>query len=253
MKITFLGTGTSQGVPLIGCECAVCCSNNPKNNRTRSSAIIEANDINILIDTTPEMRIQALREKIHRVDAILFTHSHADHLFGLDDIRRFNEMTRKPMPCYGTSDTINTMRNAFNYAFGRIVQVGGGIPSIIPIEVDGPFEVHGVPVVPIPVFHGRLQILGYRIGDLAYITDCSKIPDVSNNLLQNLDTLILGVIRHEPHPTHFSISQGIEVVEQLHPKRAYFTHIAHQLDHEETNLNLPNNICLAYDGLQLTI
>lgn len=253
MKLTFLGTGTSHGVPMIGCGCPVCNSNNPKNNRTRSSAVIEAAGINILIDTTPELRIQTLREKISVVNAVLFTHSHADHLFGLDDIRRFNEISGLSMPCYADANTFETMRRAFDYIFKGTNYVGGSIPSIIPFEIDGPFDVFGVCVTPIPIFHGRLKILGYRIGDLAYITDCSKIPDKSIDLLQNLDTLVLGVIRHEPHPTHFTVNQGIEIVEQLRPRRTFFTHIAHQLEHEATNRNLPPNVSLAYDGLQLSI
>lgn len=238
---------------MIGCECSVCKSNNPKNNRMRSSVFIEVDGINILIDTSPEMRIQALREGIRKVDAILFTHAHADHMFGLDDVRRFNSINKKPMPCYALPSTFETIQRTFEYAFRKPNQIGGGIPSITTNEVDGPFDVFGVHVIPIPVSHGRLSILGYRIGDLAYVTDCSKIPDSSMDLLHNLDTLILGVIRHEPHPTHFSVSQGIAVVEQLQPKRAFFTHIAHNLEHEETNRNLPPNIRLAYDGQKIII
>lgn len=252
MKITFLGTGTSHGVPMIGCDCKVCRSGDAKNQRTRCAAIVEVNGVNLLIDTPPELRIQALRENIHRVDAVLFTHAHADHLFGLDDIRRFNDLSGMPMPCYGLEDTLKTVRVAFEYAFVP-TQVGGGKPSLDLISVNGPFEVSGVRITPIPVFHGRLPILGYRIGDLAYVTDCSRIPAASYELMRGVDTLVLGVIRHEPHETHFSISQGLAVVEKLKPRQTFFTHIAHRLEHEATNNALPADVQLAYDGQQWVI
>ncbi|MCE5200598.1 MAG: MBL fold metallo-hydrolase [Armatimonadota bacterium] len=252
MIVTFLGTGTSHGVPMIACDCPVCTSDDPHNNRTRSSALIEVNGVRLLIDTGPEMRIQALREGITHVDAILFTHAHADHVFGLDDVRRFNDISNGAMPCYGSEQTLTTIRRAFDYVF-RPTQIGGGKPKLDLIKVDSPFEAAGVPVIPIPVLHGRIKVFGFRIGNFAYVTDCSQIPEQSMELLSDLDTLVLGVIRHEPHETHLCVNQGIEIAEKLTPHQTYFTHITHRLDHESTNRMLPDNIRLAYDGLRLTI
>ena len=252
MKLTFLGTGTSHGVPMIGCDCPVCTSTDPRNVRTRSSAIIEIDGISVLIDTSPEFRLQVLRENVRQIDAILYTHAHADHVFGLDDIRRFNDMSHKTICCYGSAETLNTIRQAFEYIFIP-TQIGGGKPQIELISIDAPFGVNNVQITPIPVFHGQLNVFGYRIDDLAYITDCSDIPDLSMQLLADLDTLILGVLRAEPHETHFSISQGLAIVQELKPKRAFFTHIAHRLDHEITNQALPPNVQLAHDGLQIEL
>ena len=252
MKITFLGTGTSHGVPVIACDCEVCKSKYPKNARTRCSCLIEVSGKSILIDTPPELRLQLLREDVRRVDSLLFTHSHADHIFGLDDIRRFNDISGRAIPIYGNSETLVALRQAFEYVFVP-TQLGGGKPMLDLIEVDGPFEAAGVPVTPIPIYHGRLKILGYRIGDFAYVTDCSRISEHSMDMLRGLHTLVLGVIRHEPHETHFTISQGVSLVEKLQPSCTYFTHITHKLDHEKTNAALPNGVQLAYDGLQLDI
>lgn len=250
MKVTFLGTGTSHGVPMIGCDCPVCTSSDPHNKRTRSSVFIEINGVNILIDTGPEMRLQALREGIGRVDAVLLTHAHADHVFGLDDIRRFNDISGKPMPCCGSAKTLECIRRIFQYVFVP-TQIGGGKPQLDLIEINNPFDIMGVNVTPIPVFHGRLPIFGYRIGDFAYITDCSRIPESSEELLHDLDTLVLGVIRHEPHETHFCVSEALSIICKLKPKRAYFTHIAHRLEHDQTNNTLPPDVQLAYDGLKI--
>lgn len=252
MRVTFLGTGTSHGVPMIGCDCPVCTSSNPYNKRTRSSVLIEVDGINILVDTGPEMRIQALRENIRNVDAIVYTHAHADHLFGLDDVRRFNDISDKPMPCYGSVRTLDCIRRAFAYVF-QTTQIGGGKPQLDLVEVDGPFEVMGVQITPIPIFHGALSIFGYRIGDFGYLTDCSRIPESSEELLQDLDTLVLGVIRHEPHETHFCVSEALAIVQKLKPRRAFFTHIAHRLDHDQTNRALPPDVQLAYDGLKIDL
>jgi len=252
MRVTFLGTGTSHGVPMIGCDCPVCTSDNPANRRTRSSVLVETGGASILIDTTPELRIQVLRERIERVDAVLFTHCHADHIFGLDDIRRFNDMSGKPMPCYGSGDTLTTVRRAFEYVF-LPTQKGGGKPLLRLIPVDGEFEINGVRVTPVPILHGQLGIFGYRIGDFAYLTDCSHLPASSVGLLRGLDTLVLGVLRPEPHETHFSVGEALAVVDLLAPKRTFFTHIAHRLEHESTNRALPVGVQLAHDGLKLSI
>ncbi|MCE5315260.1 MAG: MBL fold metallo-hydrolase [Armatimonadota bacterium] len=252
MKVTFLGTGTSHGVPMIGCDCPVCTSNDPRNKRMRSSVLVETDGVSLIIDTGPEMRMQVLREDVRHIDAVLITHAHADHIFGLDDIRRFNDLSGKSMPCFGSEATLHCMRNTFDYVF-TATQVGGGLPQLELVQVDGPFEACGVGVTPIPILHGRMHIFGYRIGDFAYITDCSQIPQPSEELLRDLDTLVLGVIRHEPHATHFCVSQALAVVEKLQPRHVFFTHIAHKLDHDHTNRALPPDVQLAYDGLKIKI
>lgn len=252
MRITFLGTGTSHGIPMIGCDCPVCRSDDPRNNRTRASVLVEADGANLLIDTGPELRIQAIREDIRRVDAVLFTHAHADHVFGLDDVRRFNDLSGRAMPCYGSAETLTSVRRAFEYVFVP-TQAGGGKPALDLVPVDASFVVGGVPIEPIPVLHGQLQVLGYRIGGFAYVTDVSCIPESSMALLGGLDVLVLGVLRPQPHETHFSVGEGLEIVERLRPKSAFFTHIAHKLDHEATNATLPGHVRLAYDGLRITL
>ncbi len=251
LTITFLGTGTSHGVPMIGCDCDVCRSENPRNKRTRCSALVECGVKRILIDTSPELRLQAIREGIDRIDAIIYTHAHVDHLFGLDDCRRFNEVSGMPIPIYGSESTLNSLRRVFDYAFRPGVQVGGGLPVLELHEISGPFEAAGVEIMPIHIHHGRLPILGFRIGDMAYVTDCSSIPEPSMEQLQGLELMVLGVLRPKPHPTHFSLSEGLEVVGKLKPRRALFTHIAHRLDHEQTNRLLPEGVELAYDGMKV--
>lgn len=252
MELTFLGTGTSHGIPVIGCQCSVCTSSNPKNKRTRSSVILEVQGLNILIDTATEFRLQALAAQIERVDAVLYTHCHADHVFGFDDLRVFGSHQQQAVPVYGNEPTITELRSVFAYAF-RKTQEGGGKPQVETNIVAGQFQIQGVEITPIPVFHGELPIFGYRIGRAAYVTDCSCIPPQSLTLLKDLDLLILGVIRREPHPTHMHLDQALELVETLRPKRTYFTHISHLLDHDETNHTLPQGVELAYDGLRITV
>jgi len=248
IELTFLGTGTSHGVPMIGCDCSVCRSSDPRNSRTRASVLVKTGGLSILIDTSPELRIQAIREGIQHVDALLFTHAHADHLFGLDDVRRFNDLSGEVMPCYGSLATLRTIKKAFEYVFVP-TQIGGGKPQLDLIPITGPFFVGDVQIIPVPVLHGRVEVLGFRIGGLAYVTDCSSIPLDSRELLVGLDILVLGVLRPEPHETHFSLSQGLKVVEDLRPRKAYFTHIAHRMDHESVTASLPSGVELAYDGL----
>ncbi|HHT90045.1 MAG: MBL fold metallo-hydrolase [Bacillota bacterium] len=252
MEITFLGTGTSHGVPVITCGCAVCQSRNPKNKRTRSSLWIRNQDTDLLIDTATEFRLQALKAKIQKVDGVLYTHCHADHVFGFDDLRVFSKLTGRSIPIYGNEPTISELREVFSYVF-RKTQVGGGKPQVETIVVEEPFRVQNLLVQPIPVFHGTLPIFGYRLGQLAYITDCSYIPPSSLDLLLGLDTLILGVIRHEPHPTHMHMEQALDLASKLGAKRTYFTHISHLLEHEEISQMLPEGISLAYDGLTVRI
>ncbi len=253
-RVVFLGTGTSHGVPVIGCDCAVCTSPDPRDRRTRSSILVEWEGRNILVDTATELRLQALRENLRRVDAILFTHSHADHICGLDDVRRFNQLQRASLPCYGNRETLDNLTRQFWYVFAD-TQKGGGKPQLdlIPVEPGQPLSVLGLEVRPIPVLHGRLPVLGYRFGDLAYVTDVSEIPVESLALLEGLDVLVLDALRWRPHPTHFSVEQALAVVERVRPDRAYFTHICHDLGHVETNQKLPPGVELAYDGLAIEL
>ena len=249
-SVVILGCGTSHGVPVIACDCAVCRSDDPRNQRTRTSIIVRRDDRVLLIDTPPDLRTQALRNNIRRVDAVAFTHAHADHMFGLDDIRRFNEIQGSEITCYGHRQTLKVIREAFSYIFVR-TQAGGGKPRLRLKLIEGPFEEAGLTVTPVPVYHGHVRVQGYRIGDFAYVTDVSRIPPDSMKLLQGLDTLVLGVLRFRPHPTHFNLEQGLAMVERLRPRRAIFTHLAHDLDYAATNAILPPGVELAYDGMEL--
>jgi phosphoribosyl 1,2-cyclic phosphate phosphodiesterase len=247
--VTFLGTGTSHGVPMIGCRCATCTSQDPRDQRLRPSIRVElANGGALVVDTAPDFRTQALRFGVLRVDAVLFTHPHADHLLGLDEIRRFNALQRCAIPCYGNPGTMAEVRRVFAYAFDP-KQEGGGVPQLELRPVTGPFEAAGTRVTPVPVMHGLLPIHGYRIGAFAYLTDCSAIPDESWALLDGVRTLVVGALRHRPHPTHFTVAQALEVVARIGPDRALLTHIAHDLGHAATSDDLPPGVELAYDGL----
>ncbi|MBE7560359.1 MBL fold metallo-hydrolase [bacterium] len=249
-ELVVLGSGTSHGVPMIACDCPVCRSDNPKNQRTRCSVLLRKNDFYLLVDTATDFRQQALREKIPRVDAVLYTHSHADHVFGLDDLRRYNYSQPHPIPIYSRPDVLEDLERIFSYIF-HPAQAGGGVPRIRLISLPGPMRLGPFHVEPIPVFHGQLEINAYRFGDLAYVTDVSRIPPASLERLAGVRTLILDALRYQPHPTHFNLDQAIAVVELLKPERAYFTHIAHNLDHDAVNAQLPPHIELSYDGLRL--
>jgi phosphoribosyl 1,2-cyclic phosphate phosphodiesterase len=252
-RVTFLGTGTSHGVPMIGCRCAVCTSDDPHDERLRPSILVEITDgPALLVDTAPDLRTQALRYDVRRVDAVLFTHPHADHLLGLDEIRRYNHLQRATIPCYAGPDTLVEVRRVFAYAF-EPRQQGGGVPKLELVPVTGPFAVAGTRVVPVPVLHGLLPIHGYRVGSFAYVTDCSAIPDGSWPLLDGLDLLVIGALRHVPHPTHFTVAQALDVVARVRPARALLTHIAHDLGHAETSAGLPAGVELAYDGLVVPV
>jgi len=252
VKLTFLGTGTSHGVPVIGCDCAVCQSNDPRNKRTRSSLLVQVDDLNILIDTATEFRLQALRCGVKRIDAVLYTHCHADHVFGFDDLRIFSQRFGIEIPFYGNAATIEEMQQVFSYVF-RKTQEGGGKPRVKPIVVDGEFMINQVKIVPLPIYHGELPIYGYRIGDMAYITDCSLLPETTLALLRGVKVLILGVIRYQPHPTHMHVDAALELVKQVKPDQTYFTHISHLLEHNAVNASLPSYVTLAYDGLVIEL
>ncbi len=252
MKLLFLGSGTSHGVPVIGCDCAVCRSGDPRNRRTRASVLLRNGRATLLIDTPPDFREQMLRHGIRSVDAILFTHAHADHIFGLDDVRILCNWRKAPMPVYGRPDTLDQLRRKFDYVFEtKDFTRGWDIPRLTLHPLDGAARISGVGVTPVPIRHGCALILGYRVGGLAYLTDCSAVPDEAMSLLRGLDTLVIGAIRHEPHPTHFSLREALDLVECLAPRRAFITHISHRLEHAQTEANLPPRVRLAYDGLEV--
>lgn len=253
MKLTVLGSGTSAGVPTIGCRCAVCTSADPRDNRMRPSVVVSHEGRNILIDTTPDFRTQALRSKLDRVDAILFTHSHADHVLGLDDVRPFNYMQGAPIPIYAAADTLETIQRIFSYVFEDVPRQTH-VPKLDLNVVDGsPFELFGLPVQPIPLVHGNQMIYGYRIGPLAYMTDHSEIPPASRAMLQGMDVLFHDALRRTPHPTHSTVDDALRNIAELRPRRAFFTHICHDLGHAATEATLPPNVRLAFDGMQLEI
>ena len=264
LKVTVLGSGTSHGVPSIGCECAVCQSADPRDCRSRPSILIELSATagqtpfasavrSILVDTSTDLRTQALANGIRRVDAVLFTHSHADHVFGLDDVRRFNMMQQAVIPCFADAGTAADLRRMFSYAFNPPVQRGGGVPQLSLFELAGPFSLGGAEIVPVPLLHGRLPVLGFRIGPFAYLTDCNRIPDASWALLAGVRVLVIDALRDKPHSTHFSVDEALAVARRLGAERSYFTHICHDLSHAATCARLPADVQLAYDGLVLEI
>ena len=245
-----------MGVPTIGCHCAVCTSGDPRDNRMRTSVLLSRNGQNVLIDTTPDFRTQALRAGINQLEAVLLTHGHADHVMGFDDLRPLGLGRSQPMPVYGNKQAFDIVRRAFSYAFDGKPKLST-VPSVILKEIDGPFELLGVKITPIPLVHGEMTVLGFRFGRGAYLTDFNSVPESSLALLQDLDDVILDALRDTPHPMHQTVQQALALVEKIKPKRAWFTHIAHDLGHAATNQRLRNqghaNIQLAYDGLQLEI
>jgi phosphoribosyl 1,2-cyclic phosphate phosphodiesterase len=254
LEITFLGTGTSHGVPMIGCECSTCRSDDPRDTRLRPSILVRGDaGANVLIDAGPDLRAQALTHRITRVDAIVFTHGHADHILGLDDVRRFNVITGRPMKLYGDAVTVDEIKRTFSYAFDPDLPKGGGIPQLDLNVISAPFAVGELAFVPVPVWHGKRQILGLRIGAFAYLTDCNAIPDSSWPLLAGVDVLVLDALRHRPHPTHFSLDEAIAAARRIAARQTYFTHMCHDLPHAATSERLPDGVALAYDGLQLDV
>jgi len=252
--LSVLGSGTSMGVPTIGCDCAVCCSVDPHDRRLRPSIMLQYNGKLVLIDTTPDFREQALRQRIRKIDAIIYTHGHADHILGLDDVRplSFKRITGGPkIPLYANESTARVLKHIFkyifddDYKFGSIAQV-----ELHPVTHE-PLQLFGATFIPVPVIHGEAEIFGYRFGSAAYLTDFSEIPESSLPLLQDLDVLFLDALRHKPHPTHSTVENSLSIVNRLKPKRTFFTHISHDLPHDETNRQLPAGVRLAYDGLKL--
>jgi phosphoribosyl 1,2-cyclic phosphate phosphodiesterase len=250
---TFLGTGTSVGVPMVGCDCDVCTSTNPRNHRYRCSVLIATPEGNLLIDTPPELRLQLLREKIKLVHAVLYTHYHADHLFGLDDLRPIPKTLGGPVPLYCNVETERKIRQSFAYAFqtDSLVAASAYLPNLMIQRIsEAPFTVLGQRVVPIPLVHAHFEVFGFRIDDVAYCTDVNEIPRESWPLLEGLRVLVLDALRFKPHPAHFSLTEALEVIDRVKPQQAYFTHISHDMEHEAVNRQLPAHVKLAHDGLR---
>lgn len=253
LTIVVLGSGTSVGVPTIGCRCEVCTSDDPRDNRLRPSVLVRYSGRNILIDATPDFRQQALRAGMERLDAVSFTHAHADHIMGLDDVRPFNFHQKGAIPIYGSPETIETIRRVFEYVFAGY-EAESSIPRLEPHLLDGqPFELFGLEFTPVLLRHGRSSVYGFRFGAAAYLTDHSEIPEESMGKLRGLDVLFLDALRHQPHPTHTTVERALAHVEELAPRRAFFTHICHDLPHARTESALPPHVRLAYDGLEITV
>ncbi|MGH9512306.1 MAG: MBL fold metallo-hydrolase [Terriglobales bacterium] len=249
--LTVLGSGTSVGVPTIGCDCAVCHSADPRDRRSRPSILVEYAGYAVLIDTTPDFREQAIRERIRKLDAVLYTHTHADHLLGIDDLRPLSYLHRPgKLPLYARREAVEFIRAMFGYIFAPSYKFGG-LPQLELIEITGPLNLFGAEFQPITVIHGETEILGFRFGSAAYLTDHSEIPEESMAQLRNLDVLFLDALRRQPHPTHSTVENSLRIVEKLQPKRAFFTHICHDLPHAGTNSSFPENVRLSYDGMKL--
>tara|TARA_Y100000588_G_scaffold393468_2_gene509616 strand:- start:16835 stop:17632 length:798 start_codon:yes stop_codon:yes gene_type:complete len=258
IEITVLGSGTSVGVPTIGCSCAVCLSSDFRDKRLRPSILIKfssgTNDYQVVIDTTPDLRQQALNADIRTLDAILYTHSHADHIMGLDDVRPFNYGRKERIPVYGRPDTIAALKRVFPYAFEGEAKHPGGVPRLVANEIGSdPVDLFGLIFQPVSLQHGPHEIIGYRFGRAAYLTDHSDIPESSLPLLQELDVLFLDALRHEPHPMHTTVDRALSWVEELRPNKAFLTHICHDVSHAKTTAELPSHVRLAHDGLRIEV
>lgn len=249
MKVTFLGTGTSQGVPVIGCTCEVCRSIDFRDKRLRTSILIEVGDQNFIIDTGPDFRQQMLREQVRRIDAVIFTHAHRDHTAGLDDVRAYNFMQEMEMPVYGTQPVLEQLKVEFAYAFTK--EYYPGIPRLQLNAINGePFNVNGISVVPLPVMHLHLPVLGFRIENFSYITDANFIPPETMEKLKGTETLVLNALQREKHVSHFNLTQALQMVETIRPRQTFFTHISHRLGlHADVEKELPDHVSLAFDGL----
>jgi phosphoribosyl 1,2-cyclic phosphate phosphodiesterase len=253
IKITVLGSGTSVGVPTIGCHCKVCSSTDSRDKRLRPSALVSYGGRNVLIDTTPDFRTQALRARIENLDAVLFTHAHADHIMGLDDVRPFNFKQSGMIPIYASADTMENIQRCFRYIFDGGLRESN-VPKIEARVIDGAvIKLFGLEFQPVPVQHGSQIIYGFRFGSAAYLTDHSGIPEQSMEMLRGLDVLFLDALRYKPHPTHSTVDRSLKTVEELAPRRAFFTHISHDLGHERAESLLPPGVRLAYDGLEIDV
>jgi phosphoribosyl 1,2-cyclic phosphate phosphodiesterase len=257
MRLTFLGTGTSFGVPQIGCDCAVCHSTDPRDKRTRSGAVVEAEGSTILIDTPPELRLQLITGGFTRIDAVIYTHEHADHINGIDDLRIFSVRQRQPLPLFGPEETLARLRASFNYIFDDSVRPYEGTSkprlTLQPIEPGRPIHIAGVEVLPLAFQHGHLRVFGYRIGRLAYLTDVKEILPADRARLRGLDVLVLNALWWRPHPTHLSISEAIDAARELGACRTYLTHLTHETGHADLETKLPAGVFPAYDGLTVEV
>jgi phosphoribosyl 1,2-cyclic phosphate phosphodiesterase len=253
MNITFLGTGTSGGIPVIGCDCAVCRSDDPRDKRTRTSAVVRTGGRVLLIDTSPELRLQALANDVHRIDAVLYTHAHADHLGGFDELRRYNEINQAPLDAYADAPTAALIRARFAYAFEHPFPFYGGKPDLSLNIFDGPFEAAGVPVVPFQVPHGRWTVSGFRFGALVYLTDAKSVPPPALDAMRDADVLVINALRDRPHPVHLSLDEALAVIAEVRPRRAFLVHLCHDLGHSVTSRRLPPNVEVAYDGLTVEV
>ena len=254
MRILFLGTGTSTGVPSLCCPCDVCKSDDPRNKRLRASVLVQNNGFNTLIDTSTDLRQQCLRHNITQIDSVLYTHHHADHVHGIDELRCFNFFNKTVIPCHGNELTLYMIQKNFSYIFNGEKPMGGGIPKLDMITLGNqPFSLGGVQVTPVDIMHGNMTILGYRVNNAAYVTDCSGLPDAAREVLFGLEVLVLNALGFEPHATHFCLSDALQAIEELKPKRAILTHINHKFDHETVSRDLPDNVELAYDGLAVDL
>lgn len=271
MTVTLLGTGTSTGVPVVGCDCEVCTSDDPRDDRTRCACYVRAGDVALLIDTGPDLRRQALRENVDRIDAVLYTHHHFDHIAGLDDLRPFFFRNRRVMPCYGHTSTVEVLEEKYDYVFGTDPYPGAAnlelhavdapftVPSRYPALTrndapeDVPRESVTVNAEPIPLYHGTMPVYGYRIGRFAYLTDVNRIPEDSYEKLTGLDTLVIDALRPQPHPTHFSFDEAVAEARRIGARQTYFIHMTHNVRHAEQEDRLPDDVHLGYDGLTITV
>jgi phosphoribosyl 1,2-cyclic phosphate phosphodiesterase len=251
LKITFLGSGTSQGVPVIGCRCEVCRSLDYRDKRLRTSIRVEIDSQSFIIDTGPDFRQQMLRENVRRVDAVIFTHAHRDHTAGLDDVRAYNFLQEMDMPVYGTQASLDQLKVEYAYAFSK--DSYPGIPRLTLHTIDdSPFSINGVPITPLPVLHLKLPVLGFRFENFSYITDANFIPEETMERLKGTDTLVLNALQIETHVSHFNLREALKMVSRIQPRKTYFTHISHKLGlHATIEKNLPHDVSLAYDGLEI--
>ena len=253
MKLTFLGSGTSNGIPVIGCDCPVCTSDDPRDWRTRTSAIVEEDGRTLLIDTSPELRLQSIAVGLKRIDAVLYTHAHADHVDGFDDLRSFNLINQARLEVHCDAATAGLLRTRYSYAFEQPFPFFGGKPDLDLKVFDGCFEAAGIQVRPFQVSHGRWTVNGFRMGGLVYLTDAKDVPPAALEAMRGAEVLVINALRDEPHPVHLSLGEALQVIHAVRPQRAYIVHVSHHLPHAATSRRLPEHVFMAYDGLVVEV